>query len=390
MLRWLKAVGDEVAVGDELVEIETDKANMVYEADAAGTLIEILAEEGETLPIGEVIARVGDAAEAPAGGDGGDAGKAHRTSRSAAEARSRRRRRGPATTPRPPPGRDGPAPARQPAPAHPRLAPTGGSRPRRSPGGSPRERGRRPRGPSRLRAGRADRQGGRRDGAAAGRRPPRRPRAAAPRPPADAGAAERPETAKGRSRSIELTKLQQTVARRMAESKATAPHFYLQAEIDMSRAVEARSAAQGAPRPRATSSPRSTTWSSRPARSRCASSRAPTAPTATAASSSTRGSTSASPSPPRTRWSSRPSSTPTARACAQIADRDAGAGRAGPRRLDHAAGALRRHLHRLQPRDVRDRQLRRGDQPAAGGDPRRRRDRRDAGRPRRRDRPPRS
>ena len=39
---------------------------------------------------------------------------------------------------------------------------------------------------------------------------------------------------------VELTKLQQTVARRMAESKATAPHFYLQAEIDMTAAVEGR------------------------------------------------------------------------------------------------------------------------------------------------------
>ena len=33
VLKWLKSVGDEVAVGDELVEIETDKANMVYESD---------------------------------------------------------------------------------------------------------------------------------------------------------------------------------------------------------------------------------------------------------------------------------------------------------------------------------------------------------------------
>ena len=39
---------------------------------------------------------------------------------------------------------------------------------------------------------------------------------------------------------LELTKLQQTVARRMAESKATAPHFYLQAEIDMTAAVDGR------------------------------------------------------------------------------------------------------------------------------------------------------
>ncbi len=63
ILGWMKAVGDEVAVGDELVEIETDKANMVYEADEAGTLVEIVAEEGATLPIGEVIARIGEAGE---------------------------------------------------------------------------------------------------------------------------------------------------------------------------------------------------------------------------------------------------------------------------------------------------------------------------------------
>jgi len=60
ILTWLKQVGDEVAVGDELVEIETDKANMAYESDVAGTLQEILAQEGETLPIGSPIARIGD------------------------------------------------------------------------------------------------------------------------------------------------------------------------------------------------------------------------------------------------------------------------------------------------------------------------------------------
>ena len=51
ILAWMKQVGDEVEVGDEIVEIETDKANMAYESDVAGTLTEILAEEGETLPI---------------------------------------------------------------------------------------------------------------------------------------------------------------------------------------------------------------------------------------------------------------------------------------------------------------------------------------------------
>ena len=53
------------------------------------------------------------------------------------------------------------------------------------------------------------------------------------------------ETAKGTTGYQDLTRLQQVVARRMAESKATAPHFYLQAEIDMSACVEARSRIKG-------------------------------------------------------------------------------------------------------------------------------------------------
>jgi pyruvate dehydrogenase E2 component (dihydrolipoamide acetyltransferase) len=56
------------------------------------------------------------------------------------------------------------------------------------------------------------------------------------------------ETAKGQTTVVELNKLQQTVARRMAESKATAPHFYLQAEIEMSKAVAARGALKAAAR----------------------------------------------------------------------------------------------------------------------------------------------
>src|SRR5215210_8311118 len=57
ILKWLKSDGDEVSEGDELAEIETDKATMTYEADAAGVL-EIVAEEGQTLSIGDVIARL--------------------------------------------------------------------------------------------------------------------------------------------------------------------------------------------------------------------------------------------------------------------------------------------------------------------------------------------
>ncbi len=60
ILRWLKENGAEVARGEELVEIETDKATMTYESDQAGVL-QILAAAGDSLAVGEVIARVGAA-----------------------------------------------------------------------------------------------------------------------------------------------------------------------------------------------------------------------------------------------------------------------------------------------------------------------------------------
>ena len=55
---WLKQVGDPVALGEGLVEIEGDKTSMVYESDVAGTLVEILVAEGETVATGHVIARI--------------------------------------------------------------------------------------------------------------------------------------------------------------------------------------------------------------------------------------------------------------------------------------------------------------------------------------------
>jgi pyruvate dehydrogenase E2 component (dihydrolipoamide acetyltransferase) len=58
ILRWLKQDGDEVKRGDELAEIETDKATMTYEADTDGVL-KIVAQEGDTMPIGQVIATIG-------------------------------------------------------------------------------------------------------------------------------------------------------------------------------------------------------------------------------------------------------------------------------------------------------------------------------------------
>ncbi|MGH7089844.1 MAG: biotin/lipoyl-containing protein, partial [Stellaceae bacterium] len=59
--RWLKKVGDAVALDDPLVEIETDKATQELAAQSAGTLTEIAAPEGATLKIGALLGRIGDA-----------------------------------------------------------------------------------------------------------------------------------------------------------------------------------------------------------------------------------------------------------------------------------------------------------------------------------------
>ena len=71
ILRWLKSDGDAVAPGEELVEIETDKATVTYAAEAGGVL-EVVAAVGETLAVGAVMARLGAGdgsprAAAPAG-----------------------------------------------------------------------------------------------------------------------------------------------------------------------------------------------------------------------------------------------------------------------------------------------------------------------------------
>jgi pyruvate dehydrogenase E2 component (dihydrolipoamide acetyltransferase) len=226
ILTWMKGVGDEVAVGDELVEIETDKANMAYEADVAGTLTEILAPEGETLPIGAPIAIVGDAGDAPAKDDKGRAPQAA----------------GPVTAGDPPSppvaeASSGVVPPTVPPAAQASIAnDTGSGRVKASPLA---RRVAKDTGVD-LSSVEGSGPGGRivkADVEGAEVSTPEVPVSA----PAAAPAAPAPqETAKGTTTYRDLTRLQQVVSRRMAESKATAPHFYLQSEIDMSAAVAAR------------------------------------------------------------------------------------------------------------------------------------------------------
>src|SRR5947207_5049921 len=264
ILRWLKSDGEEVRRGDELVEIETDKATMTYEADQDGVLA-IVADEGATLAIGEVIARIGEGAR-PNGGD--PAAAAPAAAEAPADAEEPPEVEAPEETADaeepvapaagPPQDRDAAdaalqdapptAPVAVPSPPEP-AAP--GERVKASPVARriARERG-------------VDLAG--LDGSGPGGRivkadveavGPAAPAAEEPAPAAKAPPAEAPTpaptptpaagpadvaTAKGELRVQELTRAQQVVARRMAEAKATIPEFTLQAEIDMDAAVRAR------------------------------------------------------------------------------------------------------------------------------------------------------
>ena len=64
--RWLKAVGDTVAVDEPIVEISTDKVDTEIPSPVAGVIQEILVGEDETVEVGAVLARVGEAGAAPA------------------------------------------------------------------------------------------------------------------------------------------------------------------------------------------------------------------------------------------------------------------------------------------------------------------------------------
>jgi pyruvate dehydrogenase E2 component (dihydrolipoamide acetyltransferase) len=193
ILRWLVAEGEHVERGQEIVEIETDKATMTYESDLDGEL-HLLAAEGDTLPVGAVIASVGSAdASAP---------------NAVPEATA------------PTPQATVPPPATTPAPNK------EGDRVKASP-------------LARRIASEKDIDLHAISGTGPGGRIIRADvQAATDREPAST--VEKPATAKGETTEVELSRTQQTIARRMAESKATIPHFALQTDIDMEQCVALR------------------------------------------------------------------------------------------------------------------------------------------------------
>jgi pyruvate dehydrogenase E2 component (dihydrolipoamide acetyltransferase) len=185
VIKWLKQPGDQVTRGEPLVEVETDKATMVYEAEFEGVLDEIVVDEGTTAALGQTIARARGTGAAP----------------SATEAAL-------------------PAVPAEPAPAASVSAPpavTNGGKPGRH-RATPVAR--------RLAAELGVSLEGVSGTGPGGRIVRADVREASPAPAGDD--------------EIELTPTQRTIAQRMTESRAQIPEFTLEAEIDMEAAAEAR------------------------------------------------------------------------------------------------------------------------------------------------------
>jgi pyruvate dehydrogenase E2 component (dihydrolipoamide acetyltransferase) len=277
LLKWLKNEGDEVAVGDPLAEIETDKVTLELEADTAGTLTQRLAAEGDSVPVGNPIATIGapgevvQAAPAPAAtpaaaldaavADGPTAGREDAAEGEAVGARP--------AAPSPPP-----APPARPAATNgqgPAAATTNGSAGVALPAAAPRAPGDRLRASPLVKRLAAEHDidlsqvagsgpGGRivkddvmpyvtgakpkpammegRRGGQAETLAPTAPVPALPTaPPPD-----RLTAPSGRPAGVvrEMSRIRKTTGKRMAESMRTAPHFYVSVEVDMGAAVAFR------------------------------------------------------------------------------------------------------------------------------------------------------
>ncbi len=189
IVRWLKSPGDVFARGDGLIEVETDKATVVYEAESDGTLGSILVPEGGTVAIGEPIATLANGERLGSDPSGV----------------------------RPQQSGDGPAPTER------QGSDPSGVRPQQRPNATPVARrtavdlgvslhGITGTGP----AGRITREDVQRA--------------------AESGATVQQPVASGKGdlRVLELTATQATIARRMVESATTIPVFTVSADVDMS------------------------------------------------------------------------------------------------------------------------------------------------------------
>ncbi|MSR36726.1 MAG: pyruvate dehydrogenase complex dihydrolipoamide acetyltransferase [Gemmatimonadetes bacterium] len=235
VVKWHKAEGDVVSQGQLLAEIETDKATMELIARGDGVLRKILKREGETAPVGDVIAVIaaeGEDISALVGAAGGN-GAATEAPKSKSDHKIE------AAPPAAPPAQAAraAAPAAQPA-ARP-ARPVGDSAPAA-------EGGRLKASPLAKRLAREAgvELTGLRGSGPGGRIVKRDVEEAAERAPAPAAA---PAWSMGGPdfEDLKVSQMRKTIARRLTESLAPVPHFFLTVDVDMDRAQQARSRING-------------------------------------------------------------------------------------------------------------------------------------------------
>ena len=213
LLRWIKQQGEPVKKGEPIAEIETDKVNVDIEAEWDGVLARLVAGAGDVVPVGSpiaVIARPGEqidaSASARSAAPGGGAAPAQAASPQAAATTAHSRR--PAAT-QPAPDAQGQVRA---SPLARRLAEQHAISLQAIIGTGPQ---------GRITEGDVE--------AAVSARAATPAAGPAPAGPTPAGA-----------RDVALTRMRQTIARRMTESKHTTPHIYLTASVRMDTAMDVR------------------------------------------------------------------------------------------------------------------------------------------------------
>jgi len=255
LVEWKKQEGEQVAAGDVLAEVETDKAVMELVARVSGVLLRQTVKAGQTVPVSTPVAVIGAPGEAVAAGNGVGADTAKRPApQPAQDAAAKPAAQKPAATPAAstPPAPPLPS-AAQPSPAASALSSAPGARVKASPLAR------------RIAAERGLDLYGVQGSGPEGRvvlrdleraaptvaptRPPARP-TPAPGLPAPA-AAESAKTAPPPApvvpagapyADLPLTQLRKTIARRLVQSIGPIPTFYLTSEADMERVSEAREA----------------------------------------------------------------------------------------------------------------------------------------------------
>ena len=243
---WHKKVGDQVESGELLAEIETDKATMEFESFQDGTLLHIGVEKGDSAPVDSILAILGEKGEdisdilekEKSGGNGQEEKESSDEKSEEKEDKEKKQQEEPAGE------KEEKEEAREPKKEESKPAP----QPVESKASSTTAEGRIKASPLARRM--ADDRGidiARVNGSGDGGRIVKRdienyreaPAAAAPTAPVGTESFEEEK----------VSQMRKTIARRLSESKFSAPHFYLTVEIDMENAMAARKDINGAIEP---------------------------------------------------------------------------------------------------------------------------------------------